>query len=389
MRAPQRSERETQGSASQYPHKKIIDEVYGYIKSYEDGTIERPPFPGGYSPACPDFLNGIASKDVVIDVRTRLWARLFLPECVASSQRRAPIVLHFHGGGLCTGSAAAASFHRFCSTMAILSESIWVSVDYRLAPEYRLPAAYDDGFTAFTWLCAQSDIHASPVPRSVVASMAHQEEESQNPSYGHDNNWHVPVGEQDGNMNNMQVASDAWLCSYGDFSNCFLSGESSGGAIVHYLTMKLCRMEYSSIKIRGLILIHGAFLVEGCYDMTVLNPRFERNPDTYRWLCLPMGAPGDHPLVNPLHSEAPSFQGISWPPSFVAVADRDRFYDSTLRYVEVMKQYGHVAEFDVTNGEPHCFYLFRPRSEEAKSFYKRIASFIVRHSQRWCGNSLL
>ncbi|MCO5580870.1 hypothetical protein L7F22_034742 [Adiantum nelumboides] len=421
-----------------HSHREIIDEVYGYITIYNDGTIERPPFPGGYLPASSSFVNGIATKDVIINTQSGMWARLFLPECVASSQRRAPVVLHFHGGGLCAGSPAAASFHKFCSRMAIKSESVWVSIDYRLAPEYRLPAAYDDGLTAFMWLCSQSELQAlqansktdlsttgkgshSVSDQSVGCSYTQNESRKalgssrehgtaahamsghvnqshiiaadnkanhHNPSFGRDTNGHVGVVVHRDCEDNKQASLEEWFSSYADFSKCFLAGESSGGAIVHYLTSRLSQIVYSGIQIKGLILIHSAFLVKGLYDES-LNPRFERHPDTYRWLCLPVGAPGDHPLVNPLHAEAPSFKDINFPPTIVFVADQDRFYGPSLLYVQVMKQHGHVAELDITKDEGHCFYLYRPKSKKSELFYEHLVAFMHRQCNPQHSRSLL
>ena len=52
-----------------------------------------------------------------------------------------------HGGGfvLCDLD----SHDGFCRAMARHTESVVVSVDYRLAPEHRAPAAAEDVFAAF------------------------------------------------------------------------------------------------------------------------------------------------------------------------------------------------------------------------------------------------
>ncbi len=53
-----------------------------------------------------------------------------------------PILLFFHGGGWVTGNID--SYDKVCSNMAIITNHIVVSVDYRLAPEHRFPAAPED-----------------------------------------------------------------------------------------------------------------------------------------------------------------------------------------------------------------------------------------------------
>jgi acetyl esterase/lipase len=59
-------------------------------------------------------------------------------------------ILYFHGGGYIAGSC---STHR--DMAARLSAACGVRllvVDYRLAPEHKYPAAFDDGLSAFHWL---------------------------------------------------------------------------------------------------------------------------------------------------------------------------------------------------------------------------------------------
>lgn len=53
-----------------------------------------------------------------------------------------PVILFFHGGGWVTGNIE--SYDNVCSNMAIMTDRIVVSVDYRLAPEYPFPTALED-----------------------------------------------------------------------------------------------------------------------------------------------------------------------------------------------------------------------------------------------------
>ena len=57
-----------------------------------------------------------------------------------------PVLLFFHGGGWVTESVE--TYNRVCARMAQSTGHIVVSVEYRLAPEYRFPAALEDCYAA-------------------------------------------------------------------------------------------------------------------------------------------------------------------------------------------------------------------------------------------------
>lgn len=66
-----------------------------------------------------------------------------------------PGVVYFHGGGWVTGSIA--THHGLCSRIALGAACRVVSVDYRLAPEHRCPAAADDCLAAARWVLAHAE----------------------------------------------------------------------------------------------------------------------------------------------------------------------------------------------------------------------------------------
>lgn len=86
-------------------------------------------------------------RELQIDARGgRLAARLFLPVREAGL----PVLLFFHGGGFVVGSVG--THDTLCRILARNGGAAVLSVDYRLAPEHRFPAAVEDAEDALRWL---------------------------------------------------------------------------------------------------------------------------------------------------------------------------------------------------------------------------------------------
>jgi acetyl esterase len=88
-------------------------------------------------------------------------ARLFRPLGSAPGDRL-PALVFFHGGGWVIGDLD--THDTLCRELANGAGCAVVSVDYRLAPEHRFPAAVDDAFAALRWVHRQAaslDIDAS------------------------------------------------------------------------------------------------------------------------------------------------------------------------------------------------------------------------------------
>jgi acetyl esterase len=79
--------------------------------------------------------------------------RIYSP-AAADRQAALPGLIYFHGGGLVAGSLE--THDGICRSLAGASGCRLVSVDYRLAPEHRFPAALDDGLAASAWVAAHA-----------------------------------------------------------------------------------------------------------------------------------------------------------------------------------------------------------------------------------------
>ncbi|KAH0855535.1 hypothetical protein HID58_007927, partial [Brassica napus] len=88
------------------------------------------------------------------------WMRLYVPVTALNdgvSSKKLPLVVYYHGGGFVICSVDFKPFHDFCNRMARELNAVVASPSYRLAPEHRLPAAYDDGVDALRFIRTSDD----------------------------------------------------------------------------------------------------------------------------------------------------------------------------------------------------------------------------------------
>ena len=74
-----------------------------------------------------------------------IGVRIYTPDAAAPL----PLLVYLHGGGFVTGSLD--THDPLCRALANRAACTVLSVDYRLAPEHRFPAALDDSHAALRW----------------------------------------------------------------------------------------------------------------------------------------------------------------------------------------------------------------------------------------------
>lgn len=92
-----------------------------------------------------------------------LRVRVHIPRGAAAN----PLIVYFHGGGFVIGSVDL--LDPACRALANASSSAVASVEYRLAPESKFPAAVEDAYAAATWLHDHAEATGARAAPIVVA----------------------------------------------------------------------------------------------------------------------------------------------------------------------------------------------------------------------------
>ncbi|XP_027153821.1 probable carboxylesterase 17 [Coffea eugenioides] len=295
---------------------RVHEEIEGLIKVYKDGHVERPQLvPSVTCAVAPD--QALTSTDIVIDKCTNVWARFYVPKCRA----KLPLLVYFHGGGFCVGSASWSCYHEFLAKLASKANCVIMSVNYRLAPENPLPAAYDDGIKALFWIKQQAF-----------------------------------------------SAANEWFTSKCNLSSIFLAGDSAGANIAYNIAIRLGspggKLEaLSPLGFKGAILIQPFFGGESrtySEKYMVQPPRSALTlaaSDTYWRLSLPVGANRDHPWCNPLAKGAPKLEDIRLVPMVVCISEMDILKDRNLEVCNALVSAGKKVEHGVSKGVGHAFQI--------------------------------
>ena len=81
-------------------------------------------------------------------------ARIYTPKVLRKNNGLAPCLVFYHGGGWVIGDID--SHDVVCRKLAHEGELIVISIDYRLAPEHKFPAAVDDAIAAVKWVASNA-----------------------------------------------------------------------------------------------------------------------------------------------------------------------------------------------------------------------------------------
>jgi acetyl esterase len=234
-------------------------------------------------------------------------ARIYRPKKLRKNTGLGPALVFFHGGGWVIGDLETHDVA--CRKLADEGELIVISVDYRLAPEHKFPAAVDDAIAATRWVSA----------------------------------------------NAVKLGIDAARVSVG--------GDSAGGNLA--AVVAIAARDGNGPAIAGQVLIYPAV------DLTMTHPSHSE-PETslllthsvIRWFCdhYLNGAADVHDWrASPVR--APTLTGL--PPAYVLTAGADPLRDEGDEYAARLKQAGVSVTYKHFPGQFHGFFTMGKLLQQA------------------------
>lgn len=210
-----------------------------------------------------------------------------------------PVILYWHGGGF-----VLADLDSYDATPRALTEHtgcLVVSAHYRQGPEHRFPAAVEDAFTAYTWVCAH----------------AHE------------------LG--------------------GDASRIAVAGESAGGNLATVVCLLARRLGIPTLP-RFQLLVYP--VTRHGFDTDSMR-EFERarplNTRMMRWFWehyLEDDADGSDPRASPINAT----DLATAPPAFIVLAEVDPLRSEGEQYGEMLRAAGVEVEVKCYPGTAHEFF---------------------------------
>jgi acetyl esterase/lipase len=232
------------------------------------------------------------------------------------------VIFYIHGGGFVSCSAAT---HRPVATaLARLTGRRVFSLDYRLAPEHRYPAALDDAVAAYEWLLAQEDEGEGTHARAIC------------------------------------VAGDS--AGGGLALGCLLRLRDAGIAPP---ACAVCFSPWTDLA--------GTGASVRTNDGRCAMFRTE-NIDEFAAAYLPAGASARDPYASPAHAE---LSGL--PPLLVQVGSTELLLDDARVVHDKMRAAGGASRLEIYDDLPHGWQMLDGFVPEARAALEQAASFIREH----------
>ena len=236
-----------------------------------------------------------------------VMVRVYTPSGVATP---APGFLWIHGGAMVVGSVAMDDLR--CKAVALETDCVVASVEYRLAPEHPHPAPIEDCYAGLKWFAANSG--RLGVDRDRIA----------------------------------------------------IGGSSAGGGLAAALALLA--------RDRGEVDICFQQLIYPMLDDRNVTPSshyidhpkmWTRQANIAAWGALlgsPAGAEGVSPYASP--ARAADLSGL--PPAFIIVGEFDMFLDEDIEYAQRLTRAGVPTELHVFPGAFHGSERYLPKSQTSK-----------------------
>ncbi|KAG9130664.1 hypothetical protein Leryth_018070 [Lithospermum erythrorhizon] len=251
----------------------------------------------------------------------------YLPENNWRGCKKLPVILQFHGGGWVSGGNDTVGNDGFCRRLAKLCDAMVVSVGYRLAPESRYPAAFEDGVKALNWLRKQANLAECST------------------SYGM--GW---IGGGEGGKRRQIVDGfgaevvEPWLAAHADLSRCVLLGVSCGANIANFVARNAVQAGklLDPVRVVAQVLMYPFFIgsIPTRSEIKLANSYlYDKTMSMMAWkLFLPEdNFTLDHPAANPLLMER-DVPLKNMPPTLTVIAEHDWMRDRAIAYSEELRK---------------------------------------------------
>jgi acetyl esterase/lipase len=250
-------------------------------------------------------------------IRCRRQRHGIIPgEWLLPEQPSPGVVLYVHGGGFVSCSAAT---HRpITAALARMTGHRVFSLDYRLAPEHRFPAALEDVLSAYRWLAET----VAPEPIALAADSA---------------GGNLVLGAARVICDQERYSSPRCIVAFSPWTDLAGTGRSA------------------TTNDGQDPMFHSANLAE--FAEAYLG-----------------GAPATLPAASPVHA---SMTGL--PPVLLHVGSSEILLDDSCRVHEALCAAGGRSELKVFERVPHCWQLLAPVLPEATASLAEAASFITVH----------
>jgi acetyl esterase/lipase len=244
-------------------------------------------------------------------------ARIYTPKRLRKTDGLSPCLVFFHGGGWVIGDLD--SHDVVCRKLAHEGELIVISVDYRLAPEHKFPAAVDDAIAATQWVADNAS----------------------------------------------QLGIDAARISVG--------GDSAGGNLA--AVVALTARDRNGPKLAGQVLIYPAT------DFAMKHPS-HAEPETsillthsvIKWFCNHYLGDADIDDWRASPARAKTLAGL--PPAYVLTAGGDPLRDEGDEYAKRLKQDGVPITYRHFSGQFHGFFTMGKLLNQANIAASEISAWL-------------